>query len=43
MGPKGAERVFKALRRNESVVTLLMSNYEGGYKNVIGSKGLKAL
>ena len=36
IGPKGAERVFKALRLNESVVSLTMSNYEGSHKNVIG-------
>lgn len=37
---KGAKRIFRALRKNESLTTLLLGCVDGVYRNRIGMKGL---
>lgn len=39
----GAARVLRSLRENESLLHLVLSNYEGQMKNAIGHKFLENL
>lgn len=37
---KGGKRIFRALRKNESLVSLLLGCVDGVYRNRVGMKGL---